>query len=244
MDISYKLYDSIESFRPKGQDLSFGELVFSFQRYPRYSPTLPDEALELTLKSDFVLGTSLGCLATILAVLYVKPGVRNAECTERLLTKILEIARFRKFQGKWDLVGRILSRDIHRRGIHGYFLVIGEKFSSNKFYGTLLPLTHQIIRKNLTYQSQLRQYQEVTGKDRFRGVKRTQRRRGYNDKGTLRPNHVTPKGKFFTEEELQKEREVRDRYHLPDPISNRCAWYGNGRDRTSNSRQREGGDFL
>lgn len=120
--------------------------------------------------------SALEAIATIFAVSAIFPE-RAGFLKMDILEKIARIARNYQYEGKWSLVQELLET----KNIPYYLsLVLCEHFSPEDLFGNLAPL----VRKK-ALQIKFRKYQ--TQKPRVRYPKR---KRGYDDKGSLRPSHL------------------------------------------------------
>lgn len=201
MRVNSKTYFDIDDFIPKGQSLSFGELCIQFSEEAslQFDPSVPRE---FTLQNLSWLRHPMQAVSVILALSFCRTGWSSAEESEKLIRHIYNMARNCRFQGRWSIVGEVLQQDLFTRGISGILDRICKNCSSEEFYGNILPLTYNLIEQRiLCFVPMYQPYREVTGKDRLKGIKRRIRRRGYNDKGSSKPESA----KFPKVEEVQKD---------------------------------------
>lgn len=203
MRVNSSTYFNIDEFHPKGQtyDVSFGELCIQFSEEASLQSD-PQNPREFTMKHLSALRHPVQVISVILALSYLRTGWSSAEESEFLLRHCYNMARNCRFEGKWKFVGEILQQDLFTFGISGILTRICNNCSEEDFFGNILPLTYNLIKeREICFRSMYKPYREVTGKDRFKGIKRKIRRRGYNDKGSSKPES----SKYPKELEVQKD---------------------------------------
>lgn len=188
--MEYSLQISMKSwnFIPRNKPTSLGRLVQSFsqkaslQSDPRVNP------YEFKLRDFSILRHPFGCLAVVYALTLLDAGAYQAERSERLRKEIWTQARNLRFQGGWEKVGEALSFTPYR-GINDIEQSLMSNFSTEEWFGNFLPEVYRVIEKLIKTVSILSRDKELTKRERYRGVRRKIRRRGYNDKGFRRPVH-------------------------------------------------------
>jgi hypothetical protein len=203
METSAKLIFCIDDFSPTSKAETFGDLCKKFSQETSLQSD-PSDPVELWLSDFSILKKPEGCLATLLALVYTRAGNSCAERYEKILNHIYHVALNHRFQGKWSQVGEVLQQDLFTRGIHGILSLVIKNMTSNDFFGNFLYKVYQAV-KLLKLRRMLVPYREYEGRERFRGLRHKIRRRGYNDKGSRRPDHKWLPGPDFTgvEKELQ-----------------------------------------
>jgi hypothetical protein len=199
MEVRVQTHFDIDDFISKDSisHLRFGDLVRKFaEKTSLWSDT--HGSLELTLTDWSVLQHPSGCISTILALSFVRPGWSSQECSEKILTNIYNRARHNGFQGAWAIVGEVLQQDLYTRGVHGVLVRICKHYSVNDFYGNILKKTYRLVESGFTLRCLIFADEVATGRDRFRGVKRKIRRRGHNDKGSPQDSRTRNPNKYVT----------------------------------------------
>lgn len=204
----------IDDFIPKGKFSSYGNLCKKFSEETSLQSASSDIPLEYWMRKhaeDF-LNSPQNCLSAILALSYCRPGWSSNYCLEKLLCHIFSKARTYHFEGKWKIVGEILStQDFYTLGIIGILKPLLKNMSEDDFFGNLLPQSYKFVEKVLTRRPMYSKYidwNEIPKRVRLAGIPRKIRKRGYNDKGSRRPNHIVPKGKPLKEETSTKSAEI------------------------------------
>jgi hypothetical protein len=197
------------SFVPKNRQASLGSLVIKFSQEASLQSDPHCLSDEFSLKSFEILNRPFGSLAVIYALSLVSAGSNRAERTERLLEFIWKNASNLRFQGGWTKVGKVLHQDLYSRGTNGIEQILFPMFSEEDLFGNFLPLVYLVIEKNLCVVNTIKRQRELSRRERFRGIRKKIRRRGYNDKGSRRPDHedrtVGPDWELDrNEEELQE----------------------------------------
>lgn len=121
-----------------------------------------------------------------------------------IITRIKESCYFQRYQGEWQQVQELLEQVTDLPSFEEKFL---QQSSLDDFFGNFLKECNKFLRKN---------------PNSFKPVERDRRkprklvyRRGYRDKGSLRPYHQ--RGRNLPEESPSEDRRSKVRYgHLPD----------------------------
>lgn len=225
MEITSKMIFDIDDFIPKSKTVSFGDLAIKFTEKTSLQSD-PSNPQEYWLEYFSVLEKPDGALAVILALAYTRPGWSSAEYSEKLLVHISRLAKNHGYQGKWRKVGEVLQLDLYTLGIRGILRQITKDMSPEDFFGNFLKKVYSIIENNLKTRSQFRPYRELNKQERYRGIRRKIRRRGYNDKGSLSPNSAWSKeeqrDRWIEEKEIQRQQSLQS-FHLKLPPAR--YWY-------------------
>lgn len=188
METSVQLFFDIDDFVPKGSKLSFGELVFKFSQETSLYPA-PDYIPYLWVVGDFWFEKPSRCIALIYAtsaIYVIAPA--SAEVFEDLLGHIYHLCKAHNFQGGWSDVAALLQQDLFSLGQYG--ILQSMRCSRDDFFGNILPNAATIIHKAFCIKNKWRKpVAFLSKKERSIGVVRKVRRRGYNDKGSRRPDH-------------------------------------------------------
>lgn len=140
-----------------------------------------DNPMELWCSGEFL--TDANRALAVLAVLpLVCPSTRNYSCLHSLREHIAKMVDNYRHEGKWEIVGRILSTTTSLQ-VYDSWMIIMENMTPNEWFGNFVPLLVQAL-KSLRWR---KVYQFVT--EDPRPVRKPQRKRGYNDKGSQRPPH-------------------------------------------------------
>lgn len=242
--MEYSLNTSLRSwdFVPKNKPTSLGRLVISFSQKASLQSDPQNNPVEFTLKNFEILNRPVGCLATIYALTLINCGSSQAERTERLLKFISNNARNLRYQGNWKLVGELLSIDFHSRGSYSIENKLFPMFTSEEWFGNFLPTVFTIIEKNLEIVSIVKRQKELSKRERFRGIRRKIRRRGYNDRGFRRPIHECHQTgpDWYLDQKEQEFQEMVKKYCIVDPPKRRYFCNASG-GRKAGTRPNEGG---
>lgn len=122
--------------------------------------------------------TAIACL---LALPFVTKS-RSGALTYAIKEHISKMAYNNRYEGKWNVVQEILELNIPN-AINPIVEVICKYHSTNEIFGNIVPLVGTMVRSFYFKKN----YISVI--DDNRPVRRPQRRRGYNDKGSLRLPH-------------------------------------------------------
>jgi hypothetical protein len=179
----------LQDFVPNGKILSLGKIC---ERFSEKTSLLPDSKrpFELWLSNFHVLEHPYGAMATLVAISFVRPGWSSYETIEKLVNHIWFLTtKAHNSEGRWMIVREILSQDFYRFGERGCLEKLIPYMSYNDFFGNFLPKVYSIIENNLYHRNMLKAQKELSRREKYRGIRRKIRRRGYNDKGSLRPSH-------------------------------------------------------
>lgn len=146
----------------------------------RVTSPSPDSPVQLWIDESY-LRSPEDALA-VLAVIPIFANSRNYFRLERLREHIGQMAYNYRYEGRWKIVGEILSTttSLSFREVWSQILVL---FNENDWYGNFLKRMRIRMRK-LRY---VKVYSSVISDNR--PVRKPQRKRGYDDKGTWRPIH-------------------------------------------------------
>lgn len=204
MEISSKEVFQIFDFTPKGKEFSFGDICRKFSEKTS-SQSVPSDPKEVWLKDFSILQHPHGALAVLLALAESRTNWSCAERYEKILTHIYNLCRNHMFQGGWYHVAEVLSHDLLKGSVR-YSKEIVRNMSKEDFFGNLLPLAYRIVESNLCTRSMLKAQRELTKREKYRGIRRKIRRRGYDDKGSLKFPHKWLPGRDFTLDEKEEKR--------------------------------------
>lgn len=231
MEFSFrKLYESSWSFRPCGKELSFGDKVKKFSqetsRYPDPEDGCP-LILDFNRESLRNASDALSVLCLIPLVSYVP---RDYFQIEALRNHIWAMASNYRFEGEWKLVSEIL-RTTTSQDIYSTWRQVLPFFSEEDWFGNFLPKMYNMLN-GFKYKRAYRKYQnpdDLSHREKHKGIKRTIRRRGYRDKGSRRPPHSVPIGRELSPTELERHKEIevlrRGKPKEPRPF----AWFSGSR---------------
>lgn len=220
MEFSSRILLTMNDFTPKGQNLSLGELVKKYsEETSLYSN--PD-GLPNKLRLKVMPEDSREAISVLLAMVLIRPGWSSYYFLESLAENIHNMARKYMFEGKWKVVGELLSQqDFFKSGEYGFLRILGKYCSEQDFFGNILPLSYRMIKSWFRVSSDYSPYRDpIDAKLIQSKPKRKIRRRGYNDKGSRRPDHKWLPGydKFLEEEEEQRQI-LLSRFPLKKPSS-------------------------
>lgn len=154
-----------------------GENMIKFSA--RTSPC-SDIPQEFWITSD--VGNSREALAMLFLLDIITPSTQNYCLVENLRNHIAKLARNNHYSGDWNLVKEFLSNVkpfVHREGIE--FCL--QNMSESDYYGNFLRTV-----KRLLFKLKFRQMHTSVESD-TRRYKKSQRKRGYDDKGSRRLPH-------------------------------------------------------
>lgn len=217
MKVDSNLVFQIEDFVPKGRKVTFGKLVKKFSEETSLCSNPDGLPNQLWMKVSVERPSE--AIAALLVISYLRIGTRSHFFIENILEHIFRMAKNYKFEGKWNRVGQSLSRqDFESLGIYGFLESIQEYYSENDFFGNLLPVAYFFLERNIfIVKTFYKPYRKSSIFD-DRPVKRKVRRRGYDDKGSRRPDHKwLPKYDLWLEEEEQERKKRIPSYHRKDP---------------------------
>lgn len=132
--------------------------------------------------SDCFVRNANEALAVLAALPLVCPSTRNYDLISDLRQHIAKMASTYRYEGQWKIVAEILSTT-DSMVIDPTWNLITENMSKEDWFGNFVPKLVQAI-KALRWQKVYHSVVEDT-----RPYHRPQRKRGYNDKGSSRPNH-------------------------------------------------------
>lgn len=193
MKLDSNFYIQVQEWFPK-KDKSksnFNEICIKFSEKASLYLDTENHFFKVQVAKSSKPRSSFDCLCLVLALGLSRWGYASAEAYEEIISECFSMARRYGFQGRWKLVAQLCSKNFYSLGIHGFLKVIEDKITENTFFGSILPKVYSIVKNDLI----LVPYQDISfkdapvGKERLRGIKRRIRRRGYNDKGSRRPDH-------------------------------------------------------
>lgn len=120
------------------------------------------------------------CMALLGAVLKVT-GRRDIQGSERIIRWISNLCYRHQYQGKWKQVQDLLENVLDFSDYRSY--ITSEIMSPNDYYGNLEKLIYCYLRL----------LEPKTEGANYGKIRRPQRKRGYNDKGNLRPSWMKRK---------------------------------------------------
>jgi hypothetical protein len=217
METSCSLYFKIDDFIPKGKKYSFGELVKKFSEETSLQPD-PTFLPEFYVKSSELIKKPDTCLAVILACSYIRPGYSCAELFERLLDQIYHNARCHNFEGRWSRVGEVLQQDLFSKGIYGILSIVIQEMSLEDLFGNFLPKVYSVVEHGIIVRNYANIFRDnLSRRERLKGVRRKIRRRGYNDKGSRRLSHEHHETGYDYSYQIEddKIKELRTKYAPP-----------------------------
>jgi len=136
--------------------------------------------MQLTIRGDrFRARDALG----VLLILPHFASGRKYYRAERIIREIGQKARRAQYQGDWMIIKEILEKSNFQSWIETWRIIM-PNFSSEDWFGNIVPLLKASFRK-IKYVSDYVSVEEDT-----RPVNRPQRKRGYTDKGSRRPENA------------------------------------------------------
>lgn len=203
----------VDDFIPKNRQISFGDLCKKFSEETSLQ-SAPSDPKIIWFKRSGDPKNAQECLALLLAVAWTRPGWSSNFSIQDILEHVYEMGKNQYFEGKWKLVAAVLQQDFYTRGCNGILQIILKHVSEDDFFGNILPLAYSFVQNRLTTKS----YLQKQNRTRSRAVRRKIRRRGYNDKGSRRPDHRWLPGSdvFVSEEHEARKKNIFD---LPGPPS-------------------------
>lgn len=228
MDVTPQILFAIQDFSPKKETTSLGALV---QKYSEYASLHSDTPILLRLKGEMsnAIRHPSDALTCILCISLLRGGWSSYYQIEGLVRDLSNTARRYCYEGGWRRVGEILSStDFYRQGMQQTFQVALQDKSTEDFFGNILPHIYRWIKNNVLVFKEVSVYEDpdIVKQDIFyRKPKRKIRRRGYNDKGTLKPSHKwLPGTGDLTEEEYLRRQEEFAKYKPKEPPAR--YWFG------------------
>lgn len=170
----------------------------SLHSQPRHRPQVDGIPYEFGYKGTiYPLNKSRNCIIILLLIPILVHSTRNAAYFESLEMKIVEQVKLNRAQGKWQLVRELL-------GLKGTFLKprwqhFAKTVSSRDFFGNWMPLMLEIERYLYSKKMYPDSYLSWDDHSSYR-VRKKVYRRGYDDKGSRRPEH-----KWFPENAFSRE---------------------------------------
>lgn len=152
----------------------------------------------------------------LLLVLPLLCPARNFFCIQTLIGKIHQKAVHYQYQGDWKIVGELLQQD--HFSVYQRWTTVSKELTDEEWFGNLLPLMVRVV-KAIRFKKQY-----IFQTERSSKVRKPQRKRGYSDKGSLRPSHR------WTERFLG-EVEEKERIELPQRRIRGHEWFGGRRGR-------------
>jgi hypothetical protein len=116
-------------------------------------------------------------IAALLAISYVTDE-RDGFARKQYLEKVAQKGARYNWEGNWKIVKEIIFNKVFTP--HTVIQNLLKYYSTNTIFGNLIPIARRLMRTFRIYDP----YLQPKGK-----VKKTQRKRGYDDKGSLRPTH-------------------------------------------------------
>lgn len=218
MEFTSQTIFSMYDFVPKGQEISLEGLVKKFsQETSLYSD--PD-GLPNRLRLVVMPETSREAISVLLALVLIRPGWSSYYFIESVAENIHNMARKYMFEGKWKVVGELLSQqDFFSAGEYGFLRILEKYYSEQDFFGNVLPQTYRMIDTWFRTSSDYRPYRKPSDEKLLLSKPRRRvRRRGYNDKGSRRPSHKWLPGKdLFLEEQEEQRQKFLSQYPLKTP---------------------------
>jgi hypothetical protein len=186
---TYEIFKEAWNFHPKERPTSLGEVVIKFSEKTSLQSD-PYNPVEFYLKDSSILETAFGCMAVLYSLVLVCGGRGQMERIEKVRKKVESVGRYYRFQGKWADVGALLHTELNTYGMNNFESKLLTILSTESLFGNLLPLCHTIIERNLGIKKlAFFPKDNLSKRERLKGVKRPIRRRGYNDHGSLKLNH-------------------------------------------------------
>lgn len=200
MEISSNLMLQIQDFKPKKKHISFVSLCERFSEKTS-SWSDPSNPFELWLDTFEVTKYPSDCISLLLVISFCRPGWSSYETIEKLINHIWFLAtKAHGSQGKWMIVREMLSQDFYRLGIRGCLQKLAPHVSEQDLFGNYLKKAYRILENEILIpRRMIKAARELSKREKYRGIKRKVRRRGYDDKGSLRPSH---KGLIEADDEL------------------------------------------
>lgn len=123
----------------------------------------------------------------------------NSDNQERLRNQISKVARSKNYEGKWNLVERLVRIEPYLPS--KVLELILEEIGPNAFFGNNIKSMRKIYHNMVI----INPYEPDQ-----RPVKKPQRKRGYNDKGHLPLKHMTPKGRMIKSSTQEDYKEINE----------------------------------
>lgn len=160
---------------PESWRKGLGEVVKSFSAR---TSSCPDLLKEIWVKDNFVKDPDTA-VAVLMILPLCCPGVRNYGYIENLRTHIGKMVSNYNYEGKWKLVGEILSETTSLE-VFSIWTKVLNSMSVEDFFGNMFPILRKAVR---SLKWRRTDYSVVTDKRPYR---KPLRKRGYDDKGSRR----------------------------------------------------------
>lgn len=154
----------------------------------------------------WISGESLKNSSDALAVLGILPLVYDSRSYFQIFQLREHISRMAsnyRYQGDWYLVGEILSKTTSEE-VYSTWTILFDNFNEHDWFGNFVPKLLQAV-KSVQYR---RSYTGVT--EDPRPVKRTQRKRGYDDKGSQRLSHLWLPSEYPSIEQKKLQKRIKE----------------------------------
>lgn len=149
-------------------------------KFADMNPVCSDRPMQLSLRvSNLSAKEALG----ILLILPNFGSTRNYHLVERVAREIGQKALRYQYQGEWMIVKEVLEQSNFSSWIDTWSVVL-DYFSPQDWFGNMVPLMKQSFRK-IKLKTEYIFVDEDTRK-----VNKPQRKRGYTDKGSRRPENA------------------------------------------------------
>jgi hypothetical protein len=166
---------------------------------PRRVPTFPQHLVLPELETAFEY------ISICLALPFVVPSTRNKFALENVAEQLSKIAHYYRYEGRWKIVGELSQLPLDTLGPIVDKLL--EHYSPHDLFGNIVPCSLRLAR-GLKYKDA---YSSAVTDPR--PVKRMPRKRGYDDKGHLRPNHKKRQVSLLPKEHLPRKSIYKPRSH-------------------------------
>lgn len=137
----------------------------------------PDLPMELWVKAEY-LSSARDAMCLLLLIPLVVPSTRNYALLESLRGHMAKMCSNYGSQGNWKVVQAVLEQT-DSCSVYQSWSIILDHMSPEDFFGNIVPRMMRLL-KVLRYRPL---YSSVVGDTRF--VRKPQRKRGYDDKGSL-----------------------------------------------------------
>jgi hypothetical protein len=143
---------------------------FVSEKIAEITSSCPDSSVRFSCKTPYEY------LSTLILLRLALPG-RTEYQYYKWAQEVANVCYKNNYQGKWKLVQEFLELEYNYPA--GLFEELTKNFNLHDIYGNFIPTLSRVSRT----------VKIRTGQSRKRKVKRSQRKRGYDDKGTLRLQH-------------------------------------------------------
>lgn len=167
----YEILDGTEKF-----------LHFEIVKVAEETSLLPNIPTHFVLKGTSI-EDAMEALATLVALDIATPSTRNYHKIENIRLHIARMATNYNCDGRWKYIKDYLQnvRPFVVKDVIEYIMTI---MNEHDYFGNFLKLVRQQIRKIKVVKTYNSVYLDS------RPVKQVIRKRGYNDKGSLQPQHI------------------------------------------------------